>query len=101
MATSARYCPFCGARLRDDGDPLADHLGDREECRQAFAAWDPTRAVRGGSLEDEKARQMRTFLMWVIIAVLLLYAFLIAMDPLLGVLASGVVYLAFRFTGRT
>ena len=100
MATAARYCPFCGARLRDDGDPLADHLRDRRECEDAFEAWDAFGAAGGSTpYEAERARQMRSFLMWVVIVVVLLYAFLIAMDPILGVLAAGIVYLAFRYTG--
>jgi len=50
--------------------------------------------------EARKRNQMRSFLMWIIIAVVVGYALLIAMDPLLGILAAGVIYLAFRYGAR-
>ncbi len=50
--------------------------------------------------EARKRDQMRTFLMWIIIAVVLGYALIIAGQILLGILAAGVVYLAFRYASR-
>ena len=50
--------------------------------------------------EARKRNQMRSFLMWIIILLVVGYAFLIAHQPLLGVLAAGVIYLAFRYTDR-
>ncbi|WP_327053086.1 ATP-dependent protease LonB [Halomicrococcus gelatinilyticus] len=50
--------------------------------------------------EARKRNQMRSFLMWVIIAIVVGYALLIAMRPLLGILAAGVIYLAFRYGSR-
>ncbi|MFB6173757.1 MAG: ATP-binding protein, partial [Halobacteriales archaeon] len=50
--------------------------------------------------EARKRNQMRSFLMWIIIAVVVGYALLIAQDPLLGILAAGVIYLAFRYGSR-
>jgi Lon-like ATP-dependent protease len=50
--------------------------------------------------EARKRNQMRSFLMWIIILLVVGYAFLMARQPLLGVLAAGVIYLAFRYTDR-
>ncbi|MCL9815467.1 ATP-dependent protease LonB [Natronocalculus amylovorans] len=50
--------------------------------------------------EARKRNQMRTFLMWIIIAVVLGYALIIAGQILLGILAAGIVYLAFRYASR-
>ena len=50
--------------------------------------------------EARKRDQMRTFLMWIIIAVVLGYALIIAGQILLGILAAGIVYLAFRYASR-
>jgi Lon-like ATP-dependent protease len=50
--------------------------------------------------EARKRNQMRSFLMWIIILLVVGYAFLMAHQPLLGVLAAGVIYLAFRYTDR-
>ncbi|MFB6270871.1 MAG: ATP-dependent protease LonB, partial [Halobacterium sp.] len=50
--------------------------------------------------EARKRNQMRSFLMWIIILLVVGYAFLMAQQPLLGVLAAGVIYLAFRYTDR-
>jgi len=50
--------------------------------------------------EAQKRDQMRSFLMWIIIAVVVGYALLIAGDILIGILAAGVIYLAFRYGSR-
>src|SRR6056297_3104773 len=50
--------------------------------------------------EARKRNQMRTFLMWIIIAVVLGYALIIAGQILLGILAAGIIYLAFRYSTR-
>lgn len=50
--------------------------------------------------EARKRNQMRSFLMWVIIAIVVGYSLLIATQPLLGILAAGVIYLAFRYGSR-
>ncbi|ESP88295.1 ATP-dependent protease LonB [Candidatus Halobonum tyrrellensis] len=50
--------------------------------------------------EARKRNQMRSFLMWIIIAVVLGYAFLVHGNILLGILAAGVIYLAFRYGSR-
>ncbi|WP_137283565.1 ATP-dependent protease LonB [Halorussus salinisoli] len=50
--------------------------------------------------EARKRNQMRSFLMWVIIAIVVGYSLLIATRPLLGILAAGVIYLAFRYGSR-
>ena len=43
---------------------------------------------------------MRSFLMWMIIIAVVGYALLIAQDPLLGILAAAVIYIAFRYSSR-
>ncbi|MFB6111026.1 MAG: ATP-dependent protease LonB [Halobacteriaceae archaeon] len=50
--------------------------------------------------EARKRNQMRSFLMWIVIAIVVGYAFIVAMQPLLGILAAGVIYLAFRYSSR-
>ncbi len=50
--------------------------------------------------EARKRNQMRSFLMWIIIAVVFGYSLLIAQQLLLGILAAGVIYLAFRYSSR-
>jgi Lon-like ATP-dependent protease len=50
--------------------------------------------------EARKRNQMRSFLMWIIIAVVLGYALLIVGNILLGILAAGIIYLAFRYGSR-
>ena len=51
--------------------------------------------------EARKRNQMRSFLMWIIIAIVIGYALLIEGAVLLGVLAAGVIYLAFRYGSRS
>ena len=50
--------------------------------------------------EARKRNQMRSFLMWIIIAIVLGYALIMQQSLLLGVLAAGVIYLAFRYGSR-
>ncbi|WP_324759202.1 ATP-dependent protease LonB [Haloarcula montana] len=50
--------------------------------------------------EARKRNQMRTFLMWIIIAIVIGYSLIIAQQILLGILAAGVIYLAFRYGSR-
>ncbi|MFB6135088.1 MAG: ATP-binding protein, partial [Halanaeroarchaeum sp.] len=50
--------------------------------------------------EARKRNQMRSFLMWIIIAVIVGYSLLIAHQPLLGLLVAGVIYFAFRYSNR-
>jgi len=50
--------------------------------------------------EARKRNQMRSFLMWIIILLVVGYALLMVHQPLLGILAAGVIYLAFRYSNR-
>ncbi|GAA0305080.1 ATP-dependent protease LonB [Halarchaeum salinum] len=50
--------------------------------------------------EVQKRNQMRTFLMWIVLAVVVGYAFLVEGAPLLGILAAGIIYFAFRYSNR-
>ncbi|MFU1780169.1 ATP-dependent protease LonB [Haloarcula japonica] len=50
--------------------------------------------------EARKRNQMRTFLMWIIIAIVIGYALILVQQVLLGILAAGVIYLAFRYGSR-
>jgi len=50
--------------------------------------------------EARKRNQMRTFIMWIIIALVLGYALIIVQQILLGILAAGIIYLAFRYMSR-
>ncbi len=50
--------------------------------------------------EASKRNQMRSFLMWIIIAVVIGYSLFLAGQVLLGILAAGVIYLAFRYGAR-
>ncbi|PSQ44392.1 ATP-dependent protease LonB [Halobacteriales archaeon SW_7_68_16] len=49
--------------------------------------------------EARKRNQMRSFLMWIIMAIVIGYA-LYVNNILLGILAAGIVYLAFRYGSR-
>jgi Lon-like ATP-dependent protease len=51
--------------------------------------------------EARKRNQMRSFLMWIIIAIVLGYSLIIAGQILLGILAAGIIYLAFRYGSRS
>ncbi|PSQ48533.1 ATP-dependent protease LonB [Halobacteriales archaeon SW_7_65_23] len=50
--------------------------------------------------EARKRNQMRTFIMWIIIALILGYSLIIVRQLLLGILAAGIIYLAFRYMSR-
>ncbi|AHG03136.1 ATPase AAA [Halobacterium sp. DL1] len=50
--------------------------------------------------EARKRNQMRSFLMWIIILIVVGYALLMVNQPLLGILAAGVIYLVFRYSNR-
>ena len=50
--------------------------------------------------EARKRNQMRSLLMWIIIAVVLGYALIIVGQILLGIIAAGIVYLVFRYLNR-
>ena len=50
--------------------------------------------------EARKRNQMRTFIMWIIIILVLGYALIIVQQILLGILAAGIIYLAFRYMSR-
>ncbi|MBZ6495405.1 ATP-dependent protease LonB [Natrinema longum] len=50
--------------------------------------------------EARKRNQMRSILMWIIIAVVIGYAILSPASILLGVLAAGIIWLIFRYTSR-
>ncbi|RQG97970.1 ATP-dependent protease LonB [Natrarchaeobius chitinivorans] len=49
--------------------------------------------------EARKRNQMRSILMWIIIAIIIGYAIL-ARNILLGILAAGIIWLIFRYTSR-
>ena len=51
--------------------------------------------------EAQKRNQMRTFLMWIIIAIVLGYSFLIAGQILLGGVLAVLIYLAFKYSSRS
>ncbi|WP_222919940.1 ATP-dependent protease LonB [Natrinema sp. SYSU A 869] len=50
--------------------------------------------------EARKRNQMRSILMWIIIAVVIGYALLVGGQILLGILAAGIIWLIFRYTSR-
>jgi Lon-like ATP-dependent protease len=51
--------------------------------------------------EARKRNQMRSILMWFIIAIIIGYSLLIVRNFLLGILAAGIIYLAFRYSSRS
>jgi len=51
--------------------------------------------------EARKRNQMRSILMWFIIAIIIGYSLLIVRNFLLGILAAGIIYLAFRYSARS
>ena len=50
--------------------------------------------------EARKRNQMRTFIMWIIIALVLGYSLIIMQNLLIGIIAAGVIYIAFRYMSR-
>jgi Lon-like ATP-dependent protease len=50
--------------------------------------------------EARKRNQMRRFIMWVLIILVLGYSLIIMQQILLGIIASGIVYLVFRYMSR-
>ncbi|RNJ26953.1 ATP-dependent protease LonB [Halosegnis longus] len=50
--------------------------------------------------EAQKRNQMRSFLMWIIIAVIFGYTLLILQNPVMGIIAAALVYIAFKYTSR-
>ncbi|WP_435098117.1 ATP-dependent protease LonB [Halarchaeum sp. P4] len=50
--------------------------------------------------EVRKRNQMRSFLMWIVLAVVVGYAFLVVGQILMGILAAGIIYFAFRYSNR-
>ena len=51
--------------------------------------------------EAQKRNQMRQFLMWIIIAIVLGYSFLIANQLLIGGVLAVLIYLAFKYSSRS
>jgi Lon-like ATP-dependent protease len=56
--------------------------------------------VQAHKEEARKRNQMKSFLMWIIIAIVAIYALLIANQPLFGIIAAVLIYLAFRYSNR-
>ena len=50
--------------------------------------------------EARKRNQMRSILMWIIIAIIIVYALISPASILLGILAAGIIWLIFRYTSR-
>lgn len=50
--------------------------------------------------EARKRNQMRTFIMWILIALVLGYALIIRRSLLIGILAAAAVYIVFRYMSR-
>ncbi|MFC7072048.1 ATP-dependent protease LonB [Halovenus rubra] len=50
--------------------------------------------------EARKRNQMRRFIMWVLIILVLAYSFIILSQILIGIIAAGIVYLVFRYMSR-
>ncbi|MFD1513317.1 ATP-dependent protease LonB [Halomarina rubra] len=89
----------------------------REELRDVLVSHNPNdgnrptiRTVPAGEgqaiieqhrVEARKRGQLRTMVMWLVLVAILAYAFLVAGEPLLGVLAAVVVFYIFRVSGRT
>jgi Lon-like ATP-dependent protease len=49
--------------------------------------------------EARKRNQMRSFLMWIIVGIVIVYSVIMG-NILLGILAAGIIYLAFRYGSR-
>lgn len=101
-AATPDYCPFCGARLRDETDGYGAHLSRHEDCRERAEAWareerGPTAPWTGG---EDGSRTVRLALGAVIAVAVLLYAILIQGQLLLGLLGASIVFAAFLFAAR-
>jgi len=92
MPSDPDYCPFCGARLSMD-ESIDDHFEAHDDCAASFTQWKP-----GGSSASVLGSPSGTqrVIVWVLIAVLMLYALVIQGSILLGVIASAIVFIASR-----
>mgnify|MGYP000678182766 CR=1 FL=1 len=87
------YCPFCGARLHDNG--LDAHFDRHDDCAERFAAWRDDSAGGTTAGDDGVSGNTQTALLAVIVGLVLTYSVLVAGQPLLGIAASVIVVLAF------
>jgi len=93
MPSDPDYCPFCGARLSMD-ESLDDHFADYDDCASSFAQWNPH--GQSSPAETSGPSQAQQAVAWVLIGTVMLYALLVQGSILLGVLASGVIFIASR-----
>jgi hypothetical protein len=88
------YCPFCGARLHDDG--FEAHLDRHDDCAERYSAWRADERAgptgEGGFSGDDT---VGVAVLLGIVAVVLAYSHLVAQRLLLGIVASAIVVAAF------
>jgi hypothetical protein len=95
------YCPFCGARLPDGSGALRAHFGTHDDCRERYEAWGDewSRAAVGDDRGSRGRDLLRTGLLGVVVLVIMAYSLLVTQQVLLGIIASGLVALAFWLYG--
>jgi hypothetical protein len=106
-AVTPDYCPFCGARLRDETDGYGAHLSRHDDCRERAEAWareerGPTAPWTAGSSGGAVpfGGGARAVLAVVVALSVLAYAILVAGQLLLGVLGAMLVLGAFELVAR-
>ncbi|MFC7227247.1 hypothetical protein N0B31_07520 [Salinirubellus salinus] len=96
--TTPDYCPFCGARLRDEGGAYGAHLHRHDDCRERAEAWaTQERGPASPWTGDGGSATLRLGLGAVVALVVLAYAVLVMGQLLVGLLAAGIVLGAFWY----
>jgi len=97
-ASTPDYCPFCGARLRDEDDAYGAHLHRHDDCRERAEAWAvEERGPMSPRTSGSGSPALRLGLGAVVALVVLGYAVLVMRQLLVGLLAAGVVLVAFWY----
>jgi hypothetical protein len=92
------YCPFCGARLRDEADAYGAHLHRHDDCRKRAEAWAAEeRGPASPWTDGGVSATLRLGLGAVVALVVLTYAVLLQGQLLVGLLAAGIVLGAFWY----
>lgn len=106
-AATPDYCPFCGARLRDETDGYGAHLSRHEDCRERAEAWareerGPTAPWTAGTSGETAplGGGARAVLAVVLALSILTYAILVAGQLLLGVVGAILVLGTFEVVAR-
>jgi hypothetical protein len=106
-ADTPDYCPFCGARLRDETDGYGAHLSRHDDCRERAEAWaneargpaTPWTASSGGTAVPFGGGARAVLAVGLALSILA-YAVLVAGQLLLGLLGATLLLGVFEVVSR-